>query len=418
MFRMTQQLIVLPSIAVILLFSAASPAKEIHVPYDCPTIQAAIVAAKKTDVIIVHQGNYYEHINLMGKLITVRSTNPIDPEVVYTTRIIGPESNPTVTCNTGEGPDTIIAGFTIAHQAASDYGSGMFNDHADPTVEYCRFTDNWAAEGGGMLNYYSSPTVTFCTFGDNLADGDGGGGMCNDHASPIVTSCNLVNNFTGVASFGAGMCNRYSSVTMTNCNVLSNHADSASLGGGMCNWDSEVTLINCSFAGNDSPSGSGGGMYSFLSDVTATDCSFTDNEPAELGGAACQIYGTLIMTDCTFSGNDASVGGGAMFIQNCSATLTNCAFAGDIDPTLDAIAGSAWSLNTTPPPTGACCLPYGDCMVGAEADCLAADGVYMGDGTDCETAGCPEPCPGDITGDEVVDVLDLLELLGAWGPCP
>jgi len=28
------------------------------------------------------------------------------------------------------------------------------------------------------------------------------------------------------------------------------------------------------------------------------------------------------------------------------------------------------------------------------------------------------PCPADITGDGVVDVLDLLEILGAWGPCP
>ena len=29
----------------------------------------------------------------------------------------------------------------------------------------------------------------------------------------------------------------------------------------------------------------------------------------------------------------------------------------------------------------------------------------------------PEPCPPDVTGDEVVDVLDLLEVLSAWGPC-
>jgi hypothetical protein len=28
------------------------------------------------------------------------------------------------------------------------------------------------------------------------------------------------------------------------------------------------------------------------------------------------------------------------------------------------------------------------------------------------------PCPGDLTGDSVVDVFDLLELLAAWGDCP
>ena len=29
-----------------------------------------------------------------------------------------------------------------------------------------------------------------------------------------------------------------------------------------------------------------------------------------------------------------------------------------------------------------------------------------------------DPCPGDVNGDGVVDVPDLLELLAAWGPCP
>ena len=33
----------------------------------------------------------------------------------------------------------------------------------------------------------------------------------------------------------------------------------------------------------------------------------------------------------------------------------------------------------------------------------------------CEPAGV---CPADLNGDGVVDVLDLLELLAAWGPCP
>ncbi len=34
---------------------------------------------------------------------------------------------------------------------------------------------------------------------------------------------------------------------------------------------------------------------------------------------------------------------------------------------------------------------------------------------------CPKralPCPGDIDGDGLVGVPDLLTLLAAWGPCP
>ena len=34
-----------------------------------------------------------------------------------------------------------------------------------------------------------------------------------------------------------------------------------------------------------------------------------------------------------------------------------------------------------------------------------------------ESSACEPSCPADITGDGTVDVLDLREVLGAWGPC-
>ena len=43
--------------------------------------------------------------------------------------------------------------------------------------------------------------------------------------------------------------------------------------------------------------------------------------------------------------------------------------------------------------------------------------VVCGTGTDVR-AYQTAPCPADITGDGVVDVLDLLAVLGAWGDCP
>ena len=35
-----------------------------------------------------------------------------------------------------------------------------------------------------------------------------------------------------------------------------------------------------------------------------------------------------------------------------------------------------------------------------------------------EAAGDPLPCVEDLSGDGTVDVTDLLQLIGAWGPCP
>ena len=52
------------------------------------------------------------------------------------------------------------------------------------------------------------------------------------------------------------------------------------------------------------------------------------------------------------------------------------------------------------------------------AECIAAGGTYMGDGTDCATADCPDPCPADANDDGVVDIDDIFAVLAAWGPCP
>ena len=67
-------------------------------------------------------------------------------------------------------------------------------------------------------------------------------------------------------------------------------------------------------------------------------------------------------------------------------------------------------------PTGACCLGV-LCLVGTEADCLAATGVYLGNDSTCDGDPCaPPPCPGDFNLDSVVDLADLLDFLGAWNP--
>jgi V8-like Glu-specific endopeptidase len=71
-----------------------------------------------------------------------------------------------------------------------------------------------------------------------------------------------------------------------------------------------------------------------------------------------------------------------------------------------------------PPIPGACCFPGGACIELSQAECEAAFGVYQGANTTCAATTCEAPCPADINEDGVVDVLDLLELLSAWGPCP
>jgi hypothetical protein len=122
MFRRTNhlQITCLLSFASGIALSHSAPADEIHVPDDYPKISTAISEADDGDVIIVHPGDYPEHINFLGKPITVRSTDPTDPYVVMNTRIIGYYESDLVTCENDEGPDTVLAGFTITHENPDD----------------------------------------------------------------------------------------------------------------------------------------------------------------------------------------------------------------------------------------------------------------------------------------------------------
>jgi hypothetical protein len=67
------------------------------------------------------------------------------------------------------------------------------------------------------------------------------------------------------------------------------------------------------------------------------------------------------------------------------------------------------------PPTGACCVDA-VCSLQTEADCTALGGTYEGDGVFCTSDPCAS-CLGDSNADGVVDVIDFLALLAAWGDC-
>jgi hypothetical protein len=65
---------------------------------------------------------------------------------------------------------------------------------------------------------------------------------------------------------------------------------------------------------------------------------------------------------------------------------------------------------------GACCI-NGTPIDITEDQCNAVGGVFFANAA-AGSVECDPPCPADISGDGIVDVLDLLELLDAWGECP
>jgi len=260
------------------------------------------------DEIVAAEGTYVEQINFKGKNITLRSTQPDDPDVVAATVIDGRYWNRSlVIFDNGEGPNSLLNGFTIARGLRRGSGAG--------------------------INCASDPTIINCVIKDCLTTSDGAG-MSNE-GSPILINCLFLNNRADTWSCG-GMLNRGGSPTLINCMFIGNYAPFGT--GGIGNSDGgNLTLINCTISGN-STDGEGGGMYNYGSSATLINCLFTGNSasgqaPGEAGGGAIHNYqSSLTLSNCTFSNNWALDEGGGMFSRNSDTiTLSNCIFSNNTD---------------------------------------------------------------------------------------
>ena len=130
-------------------------AGTIDVPDDYSTIQAAINASVNGGTIIVMPGTYTgsgnRDLDLLGKLITVRSMNPDDPNVVEATVIDcqGSQAEPHrgFYIHSGEPSGTTISGLTITNGVGDGGGGGIYVESSTLDITYCRITDNSARDG-------------------------------------------------------------------------------------------------------------------------------------------------------------------------------------------------------------------------------------------------------------------------------
>ncbi len=173
-------------------------------PYDAIQEAIGFSPCVGSATVIAHPGTYNELINFNGKTITLRSSDGAG-----VTTIDGGGVGSVVTCASGEGPGTVLEGFTIT--GGSHYrGGGMNNDGgSSPTVTNCTFRGNTATIGSGMYNNdNSSPTVTNCTFSGNTSSLLAGGMRNDNSSSPTVTNCTFCGNS---AVNGGGILNNHNS---------------------------------------------------------------------------------------------------------------------------------------------------------------------------------------------------------------
>jgi len=109
----------------------------------------------------------------LGKDITVRSTDPNDPDIVAATIIDGNQQDSVVIFNSGEGSNTVLSGITLQNGK----------------VKYLE-------EGPGIRCELSSPTITKCNIIKNLSNPDSSSGAlwCKS-CSPIISNCLITENY-------------------------------------------------------------------------------------------------------------------------------------------------------------------------------------------------------------------------------
>ena len=202
----------LRSLLVAAMISRAAEAQTVHrVPGNFTTIQAAINSAQAGDTVRVAPGTYVENINFLGKAITVISE--AGPEV---TIIDGNRVGTVVAFVTGEGPNSVLEGFTVRNGRGDITFSGggikigNLPTPASPTIRRNRIIDNTACsatgvgiyiDGGNALiqgNLISGNSNQGCT------GGSGGTGI-RVTGSPQILDNIISNNVNNGLSEGGGI---------------------------------------------------------------------------------------------------------------------------------------------------------------------------------------------------------------------
>ncbi|MBN2514317.1 MAG: S8 family serine peptidase [Sedimentisphaerales bacterium] len=297
-------------------------------PFDM--IQEAINAAFHADTVIVRIGTYNENINLIGKNITVESTNPLNWTTVANTRIDAKGIGSVVTFASGETSQCILSGFNIRNGGGTEVtfvgiptvaGGGIFAKDSNPTVANSIIAYNNAELGGGLYASNADVDLINCHLYRNRATNYHGGGIyLTDSSNVSIDVCKLYTN-TAISAGGAIAIQTGSNAGINDCDIYLNTADS---GGGVYVANSSKTSLNHCRIYNNSVTGrfgKGGGLKLWAAPVRVYNTTFYGNSAAIEGGAVqCAYTDEALFNSCIFWNNTAPSGPNVYLRYNESGT--------------------------------------------------------------------------------------------------
>src|SRR6185503_7077621 len=193
----------------------------------------------------------------------------------------------------GEGPGTVLEGFTIAGGRGTDVGGFPV--------------------GGGVLCLGSSPTLR------NLAVTENEGGVYVRGGAPVLSDSLIAYNLLSGISAGEG-----SSLTIERCTV---RGHSYGERGGIGIFGSTVTVDDSRIVANmTSREDCGGGIGVFDSTLRLSRSIVAGNR-GDGGGGICAMGSKIEMVNCLFVANTSGQGGGAIRLYpDCELSADQCTF--------------------------------------------------------------------------------------------
>ncbi|HWK04550.1 MAG TPA: T9SS type A sorting domain-containing protein [Puia sp.] len=363
--------------------------------------QAMITASATGNQVWVAAGTYQpasgqsfsmkEGVKIYGGFPSTGNPAMTDRQwTIQTTILQGNGSQVITNNNNGLTVAALLDGFTVKGGVSVQYGGGMYNNNASPTVANCTFSGNTAtstnfrlsspAYGGGMCNMTSSPTVVNCIFSGNsitgLGTGGFGGGFYSN--SPItLTGCLFSGNkVTGMApgsgtGFGGGIYVT-GALTLINCTVAGNQASgsgSGSKGGGVY-VSAALTMANSIVYGNTCAtnpevySSTSSVIYSLIKNITtavngnldgATDPLFTNPVAATSAPTTTGNYQLPLCSPAVNVGDNSKIPSSfTTDVTGASRILQSVTDMGAYENTGFTLPAAANEVNATP----------GDCLMG------------------------------------------------------
>ena len=302
----------------------------IVIPNDYSSIQQALFLSFESEVITVLPGKYIENVHLLGKNITLQSTDPFSDNIVTNTIIDGGNTFSVITFAGSEKSNCIIKGLTICN-GNSIYGGGFYGNGTYATIERNKIINNYVKYSGGGIAFCNG-TIRSNTVSNNIAENSWGGGIykCGGIIIKNTISGNKVNNgysggglsncdgditnnliYKNVVYGGSGgglsICNG----TIKNNIIYENTADGG--GGGLCMCDGNI-LNN--IISNNYVTGYGGGIDYCGGNIIN---NIVYGNRSSKGGGICSSDGNIINN--TIYQNTANSGSG---IYECNGIIKNC----------------------------------------------------------------------------------------------